>query len=289
MKAVHALLAGALLASSLPALALNEGFETGNVTGFGGTEPPGATAEVVTSHGADTTTYSPVRGSYFLALKTNGPDRFTQFEQPYQLKAGEFLKGYAAFDARERSTDPAFNDYAEVRILSASRELIATPFASDVASVGATGDGPWTTWTFTAPADGRYILEYRIINAGDDAFDSYALFDGDELDIDIKPGSTVNRINPDGPGVVPVAILTPSDVDITHIDRASIRFGDQGIEARGLSVYRDLGGDGDVDILSLFRTRDTGLSCASGYGFVTARLYSGQYISGTDSVLTGCR
>lgn len=289
MKSLPATLAIALLFPAPAALALNEGFETGNVTGFGGTEPPGATALVVTAHAGDSTAYTPVRGRHFLELKTNGPDRFTQFEQPYALKAGEFLKGYAAFDARERSTDPAFNDYAQVRILSATREEIAVPWQASVASVGATGDGPWTTWTYTAPADGTYILEYRIINVGDDAHDSFALFDGDEIDIDIKPGSEANRIDPAGPGVVPVAILSPSDVALTHIDRATIRFGDLGTEARGLSAYHDLGGDGDIDILAAFRTRDTGLSCASGYGFVTARLYSGQYISGSDTVNTGCR
>lgn len=289
MKVLSAILALVLGAQAGAALALNEGFETGNVTGFGGTEPPGATAEVVTAHAGDSSSYAPVRGHYFLALKTNGPDRFTQFEQPYALKAGEFLKGYAAFDARERSTDPAFNDYAEVRILSAERDPVAIPWSASIATTGASGDGPWTPWTFTAPADGVYILEYRIINVGDDDFDSFALFDGDEIDIDIKPGSEVNRIDPDGPGVIPVALLTPSDADLTTLDRSTLRFGDQGSEAHGISFYRDVGGDGDVDLLSVFRTRDSGLNCASGYGFVTARLYSGQYISGSDTVQTGCR
>lgn len=289
MKTVHAWLGGVLLAGSAPVLALNEGFEIGNVTGFGGTEPQGASALVVTTHAGDTATYSPVHGRYFLELKPGVPDRFTQFEQPYHLKAGEFLKGYAAFDARERGTDPQFNDYAQVRILSAARDEIAVPWYADVASVGATGDGPWTTWTFTAPADGTYIVEYRVINGGDDAYDSYALFDGDELDIDIKPGSDPNRIRPDGPGLTPVAILSPSDVPLTDIDRSTIRFGDLGVETSGPSIYRDLGGDGDVDILSVFRTRNTGWSCVSGYGFVTARLYSGQYISGSDSIVTGCQ
>lgn len=289
MKAVPAVMAIALMLRAGAALALNEGFETGNVTGFGGTIPPGASAEVVTTHAGDTSPYAPARGRYFLELKTDGPDRFTQFEQPYRLKAGEFLKGYAAFDARERGTDPQFNDYAQVRILSAARDEIAVPWQADVAGVGATGDGPWTPWTFTAPADGTYIVEYRIINAGDDAYDSFALFDGDELDIDIKPGSDPNRIRPDGPGLTPVAILSPSDVPVTDINRATIRFGDLGVETSGPSLYRDLGGDGDVDILSVFRTRSTGWSCASGYGFVTVRLYSGQYISGSDAIVTGCQ
>ncbi|MES2919533.1 MAG: hypothetical protein V4729_13070 [Pseudomonadota bacterium] len=289
MKTHPAILALPLLLHAAAALALNEGFETGNVEGFGGTIPPGAEAGVVTAHAGDTTTYAPVRGRYFLELKTNGPDRHTQFEQPYQLKAGEFLKGYAAFDARERGSSTEFNDYAQVRILSAERDEIALPWSADVASVGATGDGAWTTWTFTAPADGTYIVEYRIINAGDDAHDSYALFDGDEIDLDIKPGSDPNRIRPDGPGLTPAAILSPSDVPITHIDRSTLRFGDRGVETAAASLYRDLGGDGDVDILSVFRTRSAGWTCASGYGFVTARLYSGQYISGSDAIVTGCR
>lgn len=289
MKAAHVLLAGLLLIGPVPALAINDGFELGNVIGYLGTIPPGGSAEVVTSHTGDTTTYAPVRGNYFLELQTAAPDRETQFEQAYQLKAGEFVQGYAAFDARERSTDPAFNDFAEVRILSVARDEIAVPFYADVAGTGATGDGPWTRWRFTAPADGTYIVEYRVINVGDDAFDSFALFDADELDIDIKPGSEPNRVDPNGPGFVPVAILSPSDVPVTSIDRATIRFGDLGVETSGPSIYRDLGGDGDVDILSLFKTSRTGWGCESGYGFITARLFSGQYISGGDSIVTGCR
>lgn len=289
MTARPALCALLLCGAAGPALALNEGFETGNVTGFGGTEPPGARAEVVTAHAGDSSTYTPVHGRYFLALKTNGPDRFTQFEQPYDLKAGEFLKGYAAFDARERGVLPAYNDYAQVRILSEAREEIAVPWQADVAGTGASGDGPWTPWTFTAPADGRYLVEYRIINAGDDAFDAFALFDGEELDIDIRPGSEVNRVNPEGPGVVPVAILSPSDVPLQQLDRGTLRFGDSGSETRGPTFWRDVGGDGDIDLIGIYRTRLTGWTCASGYGFVTARLYSGQYISGSDSVVTGCR
>jgi hypothetical protein len=289
MKPVQALLAGALLAGPGAAFAINDGFELGNVIGYLGTIPPGGSAEVVTSHAGDTTLYTPVRGNYFLALKTAAPDRVTQFEQQYALKAGEFVQGYAAFDARERGVDPAFNDYAQVRILSAAREEIAVPFHADVASVGATGDGAWTRWRFTAPADGTYIVEYLVINVGDDAFDSFALFDADELDIDIKPGSDPNRINPLGPGFFPVAILSPSDVAITDIDRATIRFGEFGVETSGPTRYRDLGGDGDVDILAVYKTSRTGWGCESGFGFITARLFTGQYISGGDSIVTGCR
>lgn len=290
MRPRHAALAALLLTGSSAALAINEGFETGNVTGFGGTVPPGASAEVVTSHAGSSSTYSPARGHYFLELKTNGPDRFTQFEQRYRLKAGEFIKGYAAFDARERSSDPAYNDYAEVHVLNDARQEIDVPWYADVAGTGATGDGPWTPWKFTAPADGTYIVEYRIINRGDDDYDSYALFDGDELHIDIKPGSASNFINPAGWGFIPVAILADSDLPLSHLDRDSIRFGDMGDETRGPSTYHDFGGDGAMDLLSVFKTSRTGISCLSGTAFLTARLWTGQYISGGDTVVVppGC-
>ena len=42
------------------------------------------------------------------------------------------------------------------------------------------------------------------------------------MDIDIKPGSDPNPINPGSNGLIPVAILSSEDFDATTVDPATI-------------------------------------------------------------------
>jgi hypothetical protein len=276
MRSAHAALAAALLTVSASALAINEGFETGTTAGHFLTVPSGGSAEVVSSFAS----YSPAEGSHFLLLKTDGPGSFTTARQVYKLKAGDRLGGYAAFASRDSLP---YNDNMQVRIRY-GLTIVATPFAADVASTGANVDGPWTPWSYTAPADGIYTVEYRIANEGDAVVDSYALFDARELSIDIKPGDSRNEINPSGPGVFPVATLGSAGFDVTTIDRSTIRFGTNGRNTEGPDFYTDLGGDGFTDIITTVKTSDTGISCSTRFAYITARLYTGELISGSDRV-----
>ncbi|MFX0207360.1 MAG: PKD domain-containing protein [Candidatus Hodarchaeota archaeon] len=152
----------------------NAGFETGDFTGWTMTVPPGGLAQVVTSHiGYSLTKYWPVEGNYFARLKPDGPGSYTTLRQPIYIVAGEGIAGWAAFDGG----DPNYNDNAAVRILNSDGDLLATPWYSDISIVGPSGDGPWTTWNWTASTSDTYTLEYRVANAVDSRFDSYALFD----------------------------------------------------------------------------------------------------------------
>jgi hypothetical protein len=154
----------------------NLGFETGDTTGWTLVVPYGGSAKVVTSHQGNSSTYSPRDGNYFLELKTDGPGSYTTASQTVTLNAGDKLSGWAAFNAQDYLP---FNDDASVQIYEPSGVLIATPWYSDVAIVGNYGDGPWDSWSWTAPADGAYTLRYCVANAGDNVVDSCALFDAD--------------------------------------------------------------------------------------------------------------
>jgi uncharacterized repeat protein (TIGR01451 family) len=100
--------------------------------------------------------------------------------------------------------------------------------------------------------------------------------------INIKPGSFPNSINPDGQGVIPVAVLTtlageygtPIDFDATTIDPLSVRFGPRDLvwtetggapEAHGHGHIEDsyeldeVTKDGDLDMVLHFRTQETGI------------------------------
>lgn len=277
MKSAVVALATALLLASASASAINEGFETGDTTGFTLRIPVGGSADVVGSFEA----YAPVAGNHFLLLKTDGPGSYTTARQSYKMKAGDKLRGHAAFASRDSLP---FNDNAQVRIRYAGLITVATPFSADVASVGANVDGPWTPWSFTAPVDGTYTVEYRIANEGDDIVDSLALFDTEELEIDIKPGDANNEINPNGPGIFPVATLSVPGFDTALIDRSSIKFGASGDETSGPDVGTDLGNDGDIDIITTVKTSNTGIDCGTRHAFITAKLHSGYLVSGSDTV-----
>ncbi|MES2919378.1 MAG: hypothetical protein V4729_12275 [Pseudomonadota bacterium] len=277
MKSAYTLLAAALLTVSTSAFAINEGFETGDTTGYNLTVPAGASAQVVTSFD----TYSPAHDKYFLLLKTDGPGSYTTARQQYKLKAGDRLRGNAALASRD--TGGTYNDNAQVRIRYGTL-TIATPFSASAATVGANTNGPWTPWSFTAPADGTYTVEFRIANQGDASFDSRALFDAAELDIDIKPGDASNEINPNSTSGFAVATLSSPSFNATTIDQSTIRFGVNGKNTQGPDVATDADSDGDTDIVTVVKTSETGITCATSYGFITAKLYSGQIVTGSDKI-----
>lgn len=113
--------------------------------------------------------------------------------------------------------------------------------------------------------------------------------------IDIRPRNIGNRINPRGRGVLPVAILTTStnagellDFDASTVAPSTVRFGPGGARA-GPNRLVDVGGDGDLDLVLLFRTRHTGLVCGDVLASLTGETFTGRSFVGSDSVtVIGC-
>lgn len=110
------------------------------------------------------------------------------------------------------------------------------------------------------------------------------------VDIDVKPGSDPNSINPRSRGVIPVAILTTSDFDATTVDPLSVRFGPSGAtETHGRGHIEDIDGDGDDDMLLHFRTEETGIQCGDTSVSLTGQTSDATLIEGSDSIVTvGC-
>ncbi len=115
-----------------------------------------------------------------------------------------------------------------------------------------------------------------------------------EVDIDIKPGSDPNSINPGSEGVIPVAVLTTTDFDAADIDQTQpINLGGVGVTSRGKSnkpavSMEDVDGDGDIDLVAHFRTQDLVDAGTLTEGTLTLELEAqttgGVVVRGTDTV-----
>ncbi len=109
--------------------------------------------------------------------------------------------------------------------------------------------------------------------------------------IDIMPGSADNPVNPDKKGVVPVAVLGSSDLAVSQIDPASLRFGPEGAApAHPGHEPRDIDGDGLLDLLVHFDAAEAGLACLDSVAFVQGETVEGGKVQGFDTLTTpGCR
>jgi CSLREA domain-containing protein len=106
--------------------------------------------------------------------------------------------------------------------------------------------------------------------------------------IDIKPGSLPNSINPRSRGVVSVAILTTAGFDAMMVDPTSVGFGPN--QAGPVHVgFEDVDGDGYLEMVLHFRTRETGIQCGDTSASLTGQTLDGIAFEASDSVKTaGC-
>lgn len=111
--------------------------------------------------------------------------------------------------------------------------------------------------------------------------------------IDIKPGETPNRINLSSRGVVPVAVLTTDSFDASLFTPDMAHLGDSGMEMSCADAkeirwnYDDVNGDGQLDLVLFFRTRDLHLTSSSTEAMLMAHGMYGSteiHIMGLDTV-----
>lgn len=116
--------------------------------------------------------------------------------------------------------------------------------------------------------------------------DEIAWLASPEVEIDIKPGSDPNCINPDGNGVIPVAILTTDTFDAATVDPFSVTLEGSGVRVKGKSgnagSLEDVDGDGDFDLV--LQIMDDSLLAGKTTAILEGRTVDGLPITGSDSI-----
>jgi len=108
--------------------------------------------------------------------------------------------------------------------------------------------------------------------------------------IDLKPGSSVNPVNPGSQGVLPVAILGTGRFDVQTVDAASVRLGRGAAAPQDGGHLEDVNGDGINDLVLQFPTPRVGVRCGDLSITLTGQTTGGTPMTGSDSLVTvGCR
>jgi hypothetical protein len=109
--------------------------------------------------------------------------------------------------------------------------------------------------------------------------------------IDIVPEKKQNQVQPGRWDFLPVAILGSPGFDVLNVDRESLVFGPSGARpSNGRSWrVRDVNGDGHTDLLTFYRTRETGIVEGDSRACLTGATVSGTRFEGCDSVETATK
>jgi hypothetical protein len=104
--------------------------------------------------------------------------------------------------------------------------------------------------------------------------------------IDVKPGSDAGSINPASRGVIPVAILGSESFDVADIDSTTLTFGPDDAEPahRRGGHAEDVNGDGAMDLVSHFRTQDTGITSETDRVCVSGKTLDGAAFEGCGAI-----
>ena len=114
----------------------------------------------------------------------------------------------------------------------------------------------------------------------------------ESVDIDIKPGSDSNPIQPSGRGNLPVAILGSDTFDVLDVDVTTLSFGpDAAALSHDLTKagafedhLRDVNDDGLTDLISHYRIENTGVEPDDAEACITGEMLAGTPFEGCDVI-----
>jgi hypothetical protein len=111
---------------------------------------------------------------------------------------------------------------------------------------------------------------------------------GGGVHVDIKPGDDINSIDPINRGLIPVAILSSDSFDVFDVDATTLAFGPSGAapEHRDGGHAEDVNDDGLTDLVSHYRTLESGIAFGDTAACISGELLDGTTIRGCDDIKT---
>jgi len=110
--------------------------------------------------------------------------------------------------------------------------------------------------------------------------------EGIPLDVDIVPGSDLNRVNIKSQGLLTVAVYGSEDLDVLDIDPGTLAFGPaaEGLAHQNGPHVDDLDTDGFLDLVLHFHTRSTGIAADDAEACLAGATWDGVPAEGCDAV-----
>ena len=109
---------------------------------------------------------------------------------------------------------------------------------------------------------------------------------GLSTEIDIKPGSDTNPINLTSKGVIPVAILGSAFFDASSVDVSTLDFEGAAPTHNAGGHLVDVNNDGFLDLVSHYRTQETGITEGQTEACLTGDTFAGEPLDGCDDITT---
>ncbi len=108
------------------------------------------------------------------------------------------------------------------------------------------------------------------------------------VEIDIRPASDTNRVNPFGRAVVPVALLGSDAFDVGEVNPSTLVFGsgEAGPLQKPRSSYRDLNRDDFIDLIAYFRSAESAIAIGDTEACLRGETFDGAPFEGCDAVWT---